>query len=394
MRHRELSLGWLLAPLTIDSFLGDIWGTTHCHVSRNRPEYFDTLLDGSADVDELVGLFRPDLSLVSMVKENDTKKSYLYRRADGGFDADGVGRDFAAGYTIVLESVQRYVRALAALLHSIEIELNYAAQVNAYITRPESQGFVCHYDDHDALILQIRGSKMWHIHDGADVTPHQMTRHDAVDASALPPPTDVLLETGDLLYIPRGRVHAAEATAEVSVHLTLGLQAPTLLMLVTRALNALSYADDRVHAQLPPRYLNDPDIRSGLGALVHGIAEALEEPATIAAGLDSLDDDLVRRGLSPSVGQTFSDAVGIDGRSRVMKYKPLYSRVTEMPDGITLHFAQLTVKTTPDHKDALQFVSKSTEPFDVCDLPGLSAAQQTELARALIVNGFLVRLPD
>lgn len=235
---------------------------------------------------------------------------------------------------------------------------------------------------------------MWHIYDGADVTPHQMTRHDPVDASALPPPTDVLLETGDLLYIPRGRVHAAEATAEVSVHLTLGLQAPTLLMLVTRALNALSYADDRVHAQLPPRYLNDPDIRSGLGALVHGIAEALEEPATIAAGLDSLDDDLVRRGLSPSVGQTFSDAVGIDGRSRVMKYQPLYSRVTEMPDGITLHFAQLTVKTTPDHKDALQFVSKSTEPFDVCDLPGLSAAQQTELARALIVNGFLVRLPD
>ena len=43
--------------------------------------------------------------------------------ADGGFDADGLGRDFAAGYTIVLESVQRYVRALAALLHSIEVEL-------------------------------------------------------------------------------------------------------------------------------------------------------------------------------------------------------------------------------------------------------------------------------
>lgn len=394
MRHRELSLGWLLAPLTIDSFLGEIWGTTHYHVRRNCPEYFDALLDGSANVDEVVGLFRPDLSLVSLVKEDDAKKSYLYRRADGGFDADGVGRDFAAGYTIVLESVQRYVRALAALLHSVEIELNFAAQVNAYITRPESQGFVCHYDDHDVLILQIRGSKMWHIYDGADVTPHQMTRHDPVDSSALPPPADVCLETGDLLYIPRGRVHAAEATADVSVHLTLGLQAPTLLMLVTRALNSLSHSDDRVHTQLPPRYLNDPDTRSGLRALVHDIAEALEEPATIAAGLDSLDDDLVRRGLSPPVGQTFSEAVGIDNLSHVVKYRPLYSRVTELADGVTLHFAQMTVSAPPDHKDALQFVSKSTEPFRVCDLPGLSAAQQTELARSLIVNGFLVRLPD
>jgi lysine-specific demethylase/histidyl-hydroxylase NO66 len=394
MRHRELSLGWLLAPLTIDTFLGDIWGAAHYHVSRDCPEYFDTLLNGSASVDELVGLFRPDLSLFSLVKENDKKQPYVYRRADGGFDADAVGRDFANGYTIVLESVQRYVQALASLLHSIEVELNYAAQVNAYITRPESQGFVCHYDDHDVLILQIRGSKIWHVYDGADVTPHQMTRHEPVDSSALPPPTDVRLETGDLLYLPRGRIHAAEATSEVSVHLTLGLHAPTLLMLVTRALNSLSYSDDRVHTQLPPRFLNDPDTRSGLGALVRGIAEALEEPATVVLGLDSLDDDLVRRGLSPPVGQTLSNAVGIDSRSRVMKYQPLYSRVTEMPDGVTLHFAQLTVKATADHKDALQFVSKSTEPFKVCDLPGLSAAQQTELSRSLIINGFLVALPD
>ena len=140
MRQRDLSLGWLLAPLTVDTFLCDIWGTTHHHVSRESPGYFDSLLDGSASVDELVGMFRPDLSMVSLVRGNDKKPPYLYRRTDGGFDADGVGKDFADGYTIVLESVQRYVRALAALLHSIEVELNYAAQVNAYITRPESQG--------------------------------------------------------------------------------------------------------------------------------------------------------------------------------------------------------------------------------------------------------------
>jgi hypothetical protein len=58
-----------------------------------------------------------------------------------------------------------------------------------------------------------------------------------------------------------------------------------------------------------------------------------------------------------------------------------------------LHFAQLVVNAAPDHGEALQFLSKSTEPFRVCDLPGLSEAQQTELARTLIANGFLVRLP-
>lgn len=392
MRHRELSLGWLLAPLTIDAFLGEIWGTTHYHVSRNGPAYFDSLLDGSASIDELVGLFRPDLSLHSLVRETDRKQPYVYRRADGGFDADALGRDFAAGYTIVLENVQRYVRALAALLHSIEVELNYAAQVNAYITRPESQGFVCHYDDHDALVLQIRGSKIWHIYD-VDVAPYQMSRHDPVDSGALPAPTDVRLETGDLLYLPRGRIHAAEATSDVSLHLTLGLQAPTLLMLVTRALNSLSYADDRVHTQLPPRFLNDLDVRAGISTLVHGIAEALEEPSTVAQGLDSLEDDLVRRGQSPTVGQALSNAVEINGQTQVMKYQPLYSRVSDTSHGVALHFAHLVVSAGVDHKAALHFLSRSTEPFRICDLPGLDPAQQTELARSLLVSGFLVRVP-
>ncbi len=390
----ELSLAWLLQPLTVKTFINEIWGTTHYHLSRNCPEYFDSLLNSSASVDELVGLFRPDLSLVSLVRGNDKKDQYVYRLAGGGFDAAGVGKDFANGYTVVLESVQRYVRAIASLLHSIEVELNFAAQANAYITPPESQGFATHYDEHDVLILQIRGSKIWHLYDGADVAPHQMCRQEPVATAALPSPTDVRMEVGDVLYLPRGRVHAAEATSELSVHLTVGLHAPTLLMLATRALQSLSYSDDRVHTQLPPRYLDDPDVRASLGILMRDIAEALEQPSVIDEGLGSLGDDLVKRGQSPPVGQAISNAVGIDGHARVMKYQPLYSRVTDISGGVALHFAQLVIKAAPDHKDALQFLSKSTQPFRVCDLPGLSATQQTELVRTLIVNGFLVRLPD
>ena len=36
--HAEFSLAWLLEPLTIDEFLGEVWGTTHYHVSRTRPD--------------------------------------------------------------------------------------------------------------------------------------------------------------------------------------------------------------------------------------------------------------------------------------------------------------------------------------------------------------------
>jgi lysine-specific demethylase/histidyl-hydroxylase NO66 len=59
---------------------------------------------------------------------------------------------------------------------------------------------------------------------------------------------------------------------------------------------------------------------------------------------------------------------------------------------VTLHFAQSVVNAGPDHREALQFLARSTEPLRVRDLPGLSETQRTELARTLIMQGFLVRL--
>lgn len=212
--------------------------------------------------------------------------------------------------------------------------------------------------------------------------------------AGLPLPTDVRLEVGDVLYLPRGRVHAAEATSEPSVHLTLGIHAPTVLALVIRALYSLSFSDDRAHTQLPPRHLDDADVRASVNVLVRDIVRALEEPSVIADGRGELEEDLVKRGRCPPVGQAISNAVGINGQTLVVKYQPLYSRVMAVAGSVALQFAQLSITADSGHEAAMRFVSASTEPFRVRDLPGLRPAQQTELARTLIVSGFLVRLPD
>jgi bifunctional lysine-specific demethylase and histidyl-hydroxylase NO66 len=393
----EFSLAWLLQPLPVETFLDEIWAATHYHVRRGCAGYFDGLLHGPSAVEELLELYRHEPSAVGLVRGDEKHGSDTYRLADGSLDLVRVRNDFADGYTVVLDSVEQYVRAIASLTHSIECELNFPTKVNAYVTPPGSQGFVAHYDEHDVLILQIQGSKIWHLYNGVDVPPHEMRRREGVVPAGLPLPTDVRLEAGDVLYLPRGRVHAAEATSEPSVHLTVGIHAPTLLALVTRALYSLSFSDDRVHTQLPPRHLDDADVRASVSVLVRDIVRVLEEPSAIAEGLGELEEDLVKRGRCPPVGQAISNAVGVDGQTLVVKYQPLYSRVTAEAggsNGYALHFAQLAINAGPDHKAAMVFLSKSTEPFRVRDLPGLAPAQQTQLARTLITSGFLVRLPD
>jgi ribosomal protein L16 Arg81 hydroxylase len=391
----EPSLAWLLAPVTVQTFLDEIWGARHHHVKRCRAGYFDSLLQSSSAIEQLLERYQRDPSALRLVRGKDRKTGAdCYRLADGRLDADGIRRDFADGYTIVIDGVERYVRAIASLTQAIEVELNFPVQVNAYITPPASQGLVPHYDDHDVLILQMLGSKTWHLYDGV-VPPREIQRDKdkAIQADDLAPPQDLLLQAGDVLYLPRGRVHAAETNSEPSVHLTLGIHAPTLLMLAVGALYSQSFQDDRLNAQLPPRHLDDADVTSALGDLLRDAVATAEDPRALAGGLDALADVLVRRGRCPPIGP-ISHTLNMDGHTRVRKYQPLYSRVKSVDGGVALKFATLSVGADPDHEAAMRFISKSIEPFRVCDLPNLAAQQQIELVRSLIVSGFLVRLPD
>ena len=390
----ELSLAWLLQPLSVENFLDEIWSQTHHHIRRGRPGYFDGLLPGPSTVDELLELFRREQSAVRLVKGRDKKGSDNYLLVDGSLDVVGIRNDFADGHTIVLDGVEKYVRAVGTLARSIEVELNFPVQVNTYITPPGQTGLAPHYDDHDVFILQVQGSKIWHLYLGADRPPREIQRETdkAVAIDGLPPPTDVRMEAGDVLYVPRGRVHSAETTSEQSIHLTVGIHAPTVLMLAIGALYSQSWRDDRLNARLPVRHLDDADLDATLRSLVREAVGTVDDSGAMAGGLGLLADGLVRRGQCPPVGP-IANATGIDGETLVRKYQPLYSSVKIEPSGVVLQFASLSIAAGLNHQAAMEFVSRSTAPFRVGDMPELSERQQIELARSLIVSGFLVRLP-
>ncbi len=390
-----LSLAWLLEPLSVDNFLDEIWGTDHHHVARGCPDYFDDLLPQPSTPDGLLELIRHEPSGMRLVRGQDKKGPDNYRLADGSIDVAGVRNDFADGYTIVMDGIEQYVRTIGTLVRSLEVELNFPTQVNAYITPPHSSGLVPHYDDHDVLVLQIQGSKSWDLYVGADRSAREIQRdtEKAVALENLPMPTELLLEAGDVLYVPRGRVHAAQTHAEPSVHLTVGIHAPTVLMLAIGALHSQSFRDDRLNARLPPRHLDDRDLEATVRDLVREAIAEVDDSGALEDGLGLLADVLVRRGTCPPVGKITS-ANAIDGQTWVVKHRPLYAHVKTVADGVTLQFASLSINAGADHQDAMRFVANSVEPFRVEELPGLSSDQQTDLARTLIVCGFLAPLTE
>jgi lysine-specific demethylase/histidyl-hydroxylase NO66 len=148
-------------------------------------------------------------------------------------DPGGLLRCYAEGATLVLNSLHRLLPPLRRFCAQLGAELGHPTQANAYITPPGSRGFALHHDTHDVFVLQVDGEKRWLVHEPVVPLPLP-TQTSAAYAEAhggLPtarePALSVVLRPGDALYLPKGYLHAAETTAERSIHLTVGLLTTT-----------------------------------------------------------------------------------------------------------------------------------------------------------------------
>jgi hypothetical protein len=121
-----------------------------------------------------------------------------------------------------MNGIDDFVPGIAGLTSGLERDFACRVWCNAYLSFGAGSAFDAHYDRHDVLILQIHGRKRWRSY-GVPV-PHPIQehsrrmKHDAVTWEGI-------LEPGDVLYLPRGEVHAATLDGPHAVHLTIGMSA-------------------------------------------------------------------------------------------------------------------------------------------------------------------------
>ncbi|MFG3103651.1 cupin domain-containing protein [Streptomyces sp. NPDC048182] len=284
-------LGPRLVHLGRAEFARDIWSRVPL-LTRDASDFSD--LFSPAAVDELVsrrGLRTPFLRLA---KDGATLPAASFTSSGGvgatiadQLDDTAVWRAFADGATLVLQALQRTWEPVTDFVSRLGTELGHPVQANAYVTPPQNRGFDSHYDVHDVFVLQITGTKRWLIHEPVHPAPlrdQPWTDHRAAVAEAAEGRAflDTVLHPGDVLYLPRGWLHAAEAQGDVSIHLTLGVHTWTrhaLAEQLAEAALALLADDPRMRASLPP----GPDGPAGeiddvRARLVAALAEADTAP--------------------------------------------------------------------------------------------------------------------
>jgi len=210
----------------------------------------------------------------------------LYADDEGRIDPVGLFQLFDGGATLVVSQFHEMHPPLARFCRGLEKLFLHAVQANIYLTPPGAQGFRTHFDTHDVLVLQVSGTKKWRVW-GDMLMPHATRNtpwdgavHRADPAGA----RDVLLEPGDVLFVPRGVAHDASVQegSEPSLHVTVGLLEPSWA-------DALKAAIDQMEQQQPALRQSFRTWRLADDAARAGLVTAARERLAAVATEESLD---------------------------------------------------------------------------------------------------------
>lgn len=140
-------------------------------------------------------------------------------------------------------------------------ETNAKFQVNTYLTPGgKAQGFKPHQDNHDVFIAQAHGVKRWALYGTRYELPLKHQNHQVPLDQYGEPEHEFDLYPGDLLYLPRGTVHAARSTDSASLHLTFGARPILRASILVEALEQVMKSDVRFRQGLPLGFVSDKEL--------------------------------------------------------------------------------------------------------------------------------------
>ena len=141
------------------------------------------------------------------------------------------------GHTVSLRGLQKLLPPVAGLCADLATETGCVVHANAYYTPAGHSGLRYHYDPYVTLVVQLAGRKVWPIHppmvdnpvrEYLSFTDMGFSEKQLEFLANTAPPIERELAPGDVLWLPRGFVHAPYAVGdEPSLHLTFALKQRT-----------------------------------------------------------------------------------------------------------------------------------------------------------------------
>lgn len=388
-----VSLDWLIHPTTEAAFLKEYWEQKPLVVRRRQEDYFSCLLS-LEDVDRAITTL--NLTYPSITLKNTTKevRPADYTTGNGTLDVAAVYQLFSEGSTIVLAFLDNVLPPLTSLCRGLERELSFPLQANAYLTPARAQGANYHYDTHDVFVLQITGSKHWTMYGTPLELPLSNQNFDSEIHERGAAVMEFDLEPGDIAYIPRGVVHEARASENLSLHITVGILCYRWADLLLEFVADASLKDPAFRKGLPPGFASEYRDRSQDQEIFRSLLNRLATNSDCAPMLDRFADRWISACpplLNGQMGQlALLDQLSME--SVVGARSGAVFRIVKEGSSISVYSFARKISFPAQTEDALRFALNRPR-FSVRDLPGnLDDSGKLVLIRRLTREGLMVVL--
>lgn len=258
----------LIAPIGEAQFFKEYYAKKPLHIKGSASKA-EGLPDwqGLSNLLNQTSIWSKDSLLLVLDRKQLLPREYCHPATDRDHreimrpDAAKVTQWLHKGASLVANDIDSLTPALAQIAKILEDKLDGKSQANLYASSRSRQAFNSHFDTHDVFAFHVVGEKRWKIYETLMNYPIRHARfgnasyneatHQAQRGKIL---LDIVMQPGDLLYIPRGQYHDALASSgdnSGSIHIAFGLTSVIGLDVYTQASDLL--INDPLFRQNIPR---------------------------------------------------------------------------------------------------------------------------------------------
>jgi hypothetical protein len=154
-------------------------------------------------------------------------------------DANALKKAINLKCSVIFDQYYRYSKQAAEVVAFFQKQFNCIGGCNAYLSQKDGRAFPIHCDAHHVLIFALTGKKRWKIYNQQQAMIQAYHEVDSLHSDeeivqqgiAL----DVIMQPGDMLYIPIGQFHNVDNLTNNAFHLTLSMSFRPLLSIIEDA---------------------------------------------------------------------------------------------------------------------------------------------------------------
>ncbi|HKD54597.1 MAG TPA: cupin domain-containing protein [Steroidobacteraceae bacterium] len=388
----QRTLEQFLSPLSLDEFLDRVLTGGFRKIDGN-PAGARTGLLGADPESLLLGAWQlaPKLTFHSA---NASGPAPSLESVAGAADFQQRIAEFhARNYSVRFPELRPLSPDLDRLARALEMVLHKPVTASAFWSRGGMRAPV-HYDDHDLLVVQLRGTKRWYV--GQQPSELKNTWSSMGERKPnISPHLTLDAQPGDIMYLPRGTYHSVDSDMG-SLHVSIGFTPLTVREALIAAVDHLSDLDrgwrttigSRIAYQL--RGAGADKFMTPIGEAAAALLAACRTPGFLASALQARSGRAIAA-LNALPAPDTAPTLTLD--SELVQNELAFCHLTASPESIDVSYPGGHLFVHRGAQACVEYIVNA-QRFRVRDIPGeLGDDIRLTLARRFVEIGFL-RLAD